>query len=118
MFLEILEVFKDCFTFAYTSLDKIKLVGDSSVFDFLIVFFLASVFLPLFASVFGGRGISTSASSTAGVLDSRNAEAEWKAQQAQREADRKHKESYAYYKENRARSEAYSARYHAEKKNR
>lgn len=102
MFLEVLGIFKDCFTFAYTSLDKIKLVGDSSVFDFLIVFFLASVFLPLFASVFGGRGISTSASSTEGVVRKRKEDED--------------KNSYAYYKEKRARSEAYSARYHNEKK--
>lgn len=63
MFLGVLDIFKDCFTFAYTSLDKIKLVGEASVFDFLLVFFVAGVFIPLFASAFGGRAISTAGSS-------------------------------------------------------
>ncbi len=36
--------------------------------------------------------------------------------QAQRQAEKEHRKSYSYYKENRARSEAYSARYYQEKR--
>lgn len=82
MFLGILNVFKDCFSFTYTTLDKILIVGDSSVWDFLIVFFVAGVLLPLFASAFGGRAIAVSGSSTAGVI--RNREKEKNKEQRQR----------------------------------
>lgn len=63
MFLGILEHFKNCFVFVYQTLDSMILVGESSVLDFLLVFFLAGVFLPLFAIQFGGRGISSAGSS-------------------------------------------------------
>lgn len=43
-------------------------------------------------------------------------EAQREARIAERNAEREHRKSYDYYKENRARSEAYSARYHQEKR--
>ena len=74
MFLGVLEIFKNCFTFAYETLDRIKLIGETSVLDFLLVFFVSGVFLPLFASLFGGRAISTSGSSAINTVRRREQE--------------------------------------------
>ena len=74
MFLGVLDIFKDCFTFAYETLDRIKLIGETSVLDFLLVFFVAGVFIPLFASAFGGRAISTSGSSAINSIRKREQE--------------------------------------------
>lgn len=133
MFLFILDLFKDCFSFVYTSLDRIKLVGETSVLDFLLVFFVVGIFLPLFIRQFGGRAISVSGASTfdsirrseaevARQQDIAKREAERNKERANREAERKNREeerkSYAYYKERRSRSEEYSSRYQREKEGR
>ena len=74
MFLGVLDIFKDCFTFTYETLDRIKLIGETSVLDFLLVFFVAGVFIPLFASMFGGRAISTGGSSAINSIRKREQE--------------------------------------------
>lgn len=104
MFLGVLDIFKDCFTFAYESLDRIKLIGETSVLDFLLVFFVAGIFVPLFASMFGGRAISTGGSSAIGSIREREND---KARQKEND----YRKSYEYYKENRSRNESYSRRY-------
>lgn len=104
MFLGVLDIFKDCFTFAYESLDRIKLIGETSVLDFLLVFFVAGVFVPLFASAFGGRAISTAGSSAINSIRGHEAD-----EKRQKEND--YRKSYDYYRENRSRNETYARRY-------
>lgn len=72
MFLGILDIIKNWFVFAYNTFDGFIVVGNASLLDFLIVFFVASVFLPLFASQFGGRAISTGSSSAINRMRERN----------------------------------------------
>ena len=53
MFFTVLDVFKQSFQFVFESLNKIVVVGDSTMFDFIIVFFVAGTFITLFFNIFG-----------------------------------------------------------------
>lgn len=117
MFLGILDVFKQSFQFVFDSLNKIVVIGNSTMFDFIIVFFVASAFITLFFNIFGAS-VSTAGSSAVNYVHEQKLLEEQSKRDAQRLAERQHRESYAFYKERRARSEAYSSRYVREKKGR
>lgn len=53
MFFTVLDVFKQSFAFVFESLNKIVVVGNSTMFDFVVVFFVASAFIALFFNIFG-----------------------------------------------------------------
>lgn len=93
----VFENIKKCFEFGYETFSGITIYGNASIFDVLIAMFVGTLIPVLIATTFGGRGIATAVSSTV--------------EKSESIADRKLRESYAYYEANRARNDAYNARY-------
>lgn len=63
MFSMVLELIKDCFVCAFQVCDSIIVVGNASVLDFYIVFFITSLLLTSIIGAFGGGNIATAGSS-------------------------------------------------------
>lgn len=116
----ILSLFDTC----YKWLNSISIAG-LTMFQWMLGFIAAGAIFSIIRSFAGVGSVSVTGVASGGAEQIRVAQAEGqrKAEQRTREAERaaeraaEHakRESYAYYKENRSRSESYSARYQKEK---
>ena len=67
----ILDLYYRCFSFFYITLNDIKMTENVSVYDYLIVIFIATIVIGVVFSAFGASGIMRSYGSTTSAIRNR-----------------------------------------------